>query len=305
MSTGVEATAPRPIDPLAPARPTYVDDLVEVMNTVGTLPRRTLRTVRTEHFDISHQGHVVRVAHRVPLGQVHTGLSELLSREVFGPGWLRGADVFERIVTGIVLTSAEDPLDAWEHYYRTSLREIEAAVSLGDSPAAGLHGAIAGYAPVYAHAEGQLVGDSLLELGSSFGFFSLRQASTRTVTAIDVSPGSVRLLERVSARLGTPVETHVADAAHVPLPDGCADSVVALHLLEHVEPGHGWRIIDEAVRLARKRVIIAVPYEDVPEELWGHVRTLDSEDLRAYGQRTALPFSVQEQHGGWLVIDVD
>ena len=85
---------PRPIDPLAPGRPAYVDDLVRVVRTDGELPRRTLRTVRTEHFDISHQGHVVRVAHRVPLDLVHTGLSELLSREIFGPGWLRGADVF-------------------------------------------------------------------------------------------------------------------------------------------------------------------------------------------------------------------
>lgn len=300
----VASAEPRPIDPLAPGRPAYVDDLVRVVRTDGELPRRTLRTVRTEHFDISHEGGRVAIAHRVPLEEVHAGLAELLSREIFGPGWLRGADVFERIMTGIVLTSADDPLSAWEHFYRTSLRTIEAATDLDDSPSAGMHGAVAGYAPVYARAEEVLVGDSVVELGSCFGFFSLRQAGTREVTAIDVSAGSIRLLEQVSAQLGTPVEALTADAAHVPLPDGCADTVVALHLLEHLEPQHGWRVVTEAVRLARRRVVIAVPYEDEPEELWGHVRTLTREDLAAYGLRTGLPFAVEEHHGGWLVLDL-
>ena len=300
----VASAEPRPIDPLAPGRPAYVDDLVRVVRTDGELPRRTLRTVRTEHFDISHEGGRVAIAHRVPLEEVHAGLAELLSREIFGPGWLRGADVFERIMTGIVLTSADDPLSAWEHFYRTSLRTIEAATDLTDSPSAGMHGAVAGYAPVYARAEEVLVGDSVVELGSCFGFFSLRQAGTREVTAIDVSAGSIRLLEQVSAQLGTPVEALTADAAHVPLPDGCADTVVALHLLEHLEPQHGWRVVTEAVRLARRRVVIAVPYEDEPEELWGHVRTLTREDLAAYGLRTGLPFAVEEHHGGWLVLDL-
>lgn len=300
----VASAEPRPIDPLAPGRPAYVDDLVRVVRTDGELPRRTLRTVRTEHFDISHEGGRVAIAHRVPLEEVHAGLAELLSREIFGPGWLRGADVFERIMTGIVLTSADDPLSAWEHFYRTSLRTIEAATDLADSPSAGMHGAVAGYAPVYARAEEVLVGDSVVELGSCFGFFSLRQAGTREVTAIDVSAGSIRLLEQVSAQLGTPVEALTADAAHVPLPDRCADTVVALHLLEHLEPQHGWRVVTEAVRLARRRVVIAVPYEDEPEELWGHVRTLTREDLAAYGLRTGLPFAVEEHHGGWLVLDL-
>lgn len=304
MTSGV-GTTPTPIDPLAPCGAVYSDGLVEVVRTTDGLPRRTLGTVRTDHFDISHDEHRVRIAHRVPPEEVHAGLSELLSREIFTPGWLRGAEVFERIMTGIVLTTMDDPLTAWEHFYRASLLEIEAAGRLAGSPAAGLHGAVAGYAPVYTHAERHLVGDSVVELGSCFGFFSLRQARTRAVTAVDVSAGSTRLLAHVSARLGTPVETITGDAAHVLLPDGVADTVVALHLLEHLEPEHGWRVIDEAIRLARRRVMIAVPFEDEPEELWGHVRTLDLEDLAAYGVRTGWPFELREHHGGWLVIDLD
>lgn len=308
MTVRTHQVCPAPIDPLDPldpqGHPVYSDGLVDVVRVVGRPPRRTLRSVRTAHFDIRVEDGRVHITHWVPDERINSGLSEMLSHEVFGPGWLRGADVFERIMTGIVLTSREDPLEAWEHFYRSSLREIEAAMQRADGPVEGTHGQIGGYAPVYARAEELLVGRSVVELGSCFGFFSLRQAETHEVTAVDVSVGSIRLLERMSARLGAPVENLVADAAHVALTDDAADTVVALHLLEHLEAQHGRRVIAEAIRLARRRVIIAVPFEDEPEELWGHVRVLTMEDLRGYGRATGLPFEVHEHHGGWLVLDI-
>lgn len=294
-----------PIDPFAPGRPVYSDGLVEVSNAEGLRLRRTLGMVRTDHFDVTHDRRGVQITHRVPLEKVHAGLSQLLARELFGPGWLRGSELFERIMTGIVLSSMDDPMAAWEHFYRASLAEIETSSNLAESPEAALHGSIAGYAPVYAHAESLLMGDSVIELGSCFGFFSLRQADQRHVTAVDVSEGSVHLLERMSHRLGAPVSTVAADAAHVPLPDACADTVVALHLLEHLEPRHGWRVVSEAVRLAGRRVVIAVPLEHEPDELWGHVRTLTLETLAAYGVRAGLRNRVEEHHGGWLVLDLN
>ncbi len=304
MSIEHSTRLPRPIDPFAPGRPAYRDDLVEVVRTGHPRPRRTLGTVRTEHFDISHDRHHVRVEHQVPLERVHAGLTELLSREIFDPGWLRGADLLERITTGVVVSSLPDPGAAWEHFYRASLREIERSTAPPTLPSGGLHGAIAGYAPVYARAASHVVGDSVVELGSCFGFFSLREAPHRQVTAVDVSEGSVRLLGHVSQRLGTPVATVAADAAHVALPDGSADTVVALHLLEHLEPPHGWRVITEAMRLARRRVVVAVPLELEPEEMWGHVRTLTLHDLADYGERCGMRYRVEEHHGGWLVLDV-
>lgn len=282
----------------------YVDELVEVRPLGTTRPRRTRGMVRTPHFDVTHDGVRVRIGHRVTTGELHEGLGGLIAEELFVPGWLRGQDLFEHIFTGVVLSSAPDPLAGWEAFYRNSLALIDAALTEGLGEGSG-HATIADYAPVYAHAEGLLAPGSVLELGCCFGYFSLRLAAAgRSVVGIDIEAGTTRLLAAVAERLGSPVRTVAADAAHVPLPDRGADTVVALHLLEHLDADRGDRVLREALRLARRRVVVAVPLEDEPDETWGHVRTIDLDDLADWGAATGLPHTVHEHHGGWLVIDV-
>lgn len=93
------------------------------------------------------------------------------------------------------------------------------------------------------------------------------------------------------------------DAARVPRADGAADTVVVIHLLEHLPAAHALEVVEEALRLARKRVVVAVPYEEVAEDLYGHLHTLTAEDLQEWGRGSRLPYRVEEFHGGWLVID--
>ncbi len=298
------SVAAAPIDPLAAASlGVYRDEVVEVRATGLPRSRRSLHTVRTRHFDVTTRGERVHVEHTLAPDEVDDDLAGLLAGELFGPGWLRGSELFERIVTGVVLTSAPDALSAWEAFYRNTLRRVE---DLGtDRP----DGVIASYAPVYHHAGALLRGSTVLDLGCSFGFLALRLARAgRSVTAVDVSAGTVGLLERVAARLDVALATRVADAARVPAPDAAHDTVLALHLLEHVEAAHGDRVLAEALRLAARRVVVAVPLEDVADTTWGHVRTIGLADLETWGRRAvaagrAADFEVHDHHGGWLVLD--
>lgn len=295
----------RALDPLATGADRYVDDVVEVRALGRTFPRRTLGMVRTPHFDVTHADSRIKIGHRVTPAELHGGLGGLIADELFGPGWLRGHELFEHIFTGVVLSSAAEPLSGWESFYRNSLRLIETAIAESMDEGSS-NAAIAQYAPVYAHAEDLLAPGSVVELGCCFGYFSLRLAAAgRTVTAIDIEPGTTRLLAAVANRLGTPVRTITTDATHVPLSDRAAGTVVALHLLEHLDADHGARVLHEAIRLADQRVIVAVPLEEYPDETWGHVRTISLDDLGAWGEATGLPHDVHEHHGGWLVIDVD
>jgi hypothetical protein len=80
--------------------------------------------------------------------------------------------------------------------------------------------------------------------------------------------------------------------------------VLLIHLLEHLEPRHGRQAVEEALRVAATRVVIAVPYELQATTAYGHVRTIDEADLRAMGEQAAgWNYSVHEKHGGWLVLD--
>jgi len=281
----------------------YRDGTVEVRGLTGIRPRRSLHMVRTPHFDVTHVGDVLHVDHCVPAAEIDDDLSGLLADELFGPGWLRGPELFERIFTGVVRTAAAGVRESWALFYRNTLARIAEATA-GPRTNSSAHGTIAEYAPVYARAEQCLVPGTVLELGCCFGFLSLRLAAAgRTVTASDLSPGTVRLLAAVAPELGVRLTTRVADAARYPGPDGCADNVLVIHLLEHLDAEHGDRVVTEAVRLARRRVVIAVPLEDEADETWGHVRTVSIADLDQWGRRTGLPYVVGEHHGGWLVID--
>lgn len=196
---------------------------------------------------------------------------------------------FELVMVGLVRSTIADPVEAWTTYYRNSLDELICGR--------------ADFAPIHERAE-QLAHGSVLDLGSCFGFFPLRLALRgHDVIATDLSAGTMRLLDTVAPHLGTTVRTQTCDAADVPLPDGSVDTVTALHLLEHVDADTGSRIVDEALRLARNRVVVAVPFETETTTCHGHVRTFDLDSLRELGASTGRRFEVSEHHGGWLVID--
>jgi hypothetical protein len=53
-------------------------------------------------------------------------------------------------------------------------------------------------------------------------------------------------------------------------------------------------------RVARRRVVVAVPFEAEPDRTWGHVRTFSAADLVALAAATGRPYRVEEHHGGRL-----
>jgi hypothetical protein len=297
---------PRPIDPLAGSRDgRYEDDAVIVLRSerLGRLPDGNW-TGRTPHFVVGRDaGRIVVLQALEP--RLLDDVASVLMDELFASGWVTGADTFERILTGIVLTWDDDPLAAWAAFYSASLAELDRLVDAA-SPA--------GLVPVYRRAEAlvRAAGShSVLDLGSCFGLFPLRLRAGAAgpgldVTASDVSAGTCGLLRRVSVRLGQGLPVVHCDAAAVPLPDGCVDTVTLLHVLEHVDAEHGRRMLAEAARLARRRVVVAVPLEDEACVEHGHVRTITLADLRAEGiaARAGTPWrtAVEEHHGGWLVL---
>lgn len=316
---------PRPLDPLAPGVPgRYEDDLVVVAREPLPPPGSPGWIARTEHFAVRRTGDRVQLRHRLPVDRVDNDVVLLLVDELFAPGRLAGADLFERLLTGLVRSGPAGPVQAWAGFYRRTLDRLDRLDRLqrlaGPTGAggSGAPGALAGYLPVYTRAE-RLVGPgtaSVLDLGCCFGFFALRLARRRAVrvTAADRCAGTVDLLGRVLPELlaGAPgqVRPLLCDAAEVPLPPRAAEVVTALHLLEHLPAEHGAQVLAEALRVARRRVVVAVPYEPEPDPTFGHVRRFDAATLaEAAREATARPgvrgwtWRVSTFHGGWLVLD--
>ncbi len=311
-------TRPHPIDPFAGSTDgRYEDEVVVVARRPGLRPAPGELTgarwsAVTEHFAVGGRRGRLVLLHDLAPEQVDNDVAALLAQELFGPGWAGGADVFERLFTGIVLSGQDDPTAAWELFYRCTLHRLDVLAGRPGPPSGAAGETLAGFAPVYRRAQELVVGagpGSVLDLGSCFGFFPLRLAADpgcRSVTASDVAPGTCALLARVSVRLGTPLTVLTCDAAGVPLATSGTDTVTVLHVLEHVDADHGEAIVAEAARLARRRVVVAVPLEAVPDPTYGHLRTVTTAQLAATGARlhaAGWRAEVFEHHGGWLVLD--
>ncbi|MFC4947348.1 mycofactocin oligosaccharide methyltransferase MftM [Pseudonocardia sp. GCM10023141] len=236
-----------------------------------------------------------RVRHRVPPDRLSNDLAGWIARDLVAPGLLR-PNAFEQAFVSVVLSTAWRPVVAWESFYRNTLT----ALAAGGDPG----GTNAGMAPVQQRATELAVGPDVVELGCCFGFLALQLAAAgHRVTAVDIAPGTVRLLAAMAPLLGLPVHAVAGDATAAPLADRCADTVLAVHLLEHLPAGVDVLVLAEMLRLARRRVVVAVPYEDVPDVAWGHVRTFDAAALHRLGASTGHRYRVADHHGGWLVID--
>jgi Methyltransferase domain len=300
---------PQTIDPLAPGpHGRYDDYLVTVLHAEppGGRSADPGPVVRTDHFRLTERAGRIEVTHWLHPDQLDNDVAGMLAEELFAPGWLSGAEIFERVFTGVVRSCIDDPLLAWCTFYGNTLARIRQCWQGADAANGRERTTIGELAPVYAHALQFIPAGRVLDLGSCFGFLPLLLAErpANTVTASDLSGGTMRLLTAVAAARGLQVSTLVCDAARIPVPDGWADTVSVIHLLEHVSPDHGLAVIGEALRVARHQVVVAVPLEDAPTAAYGHIRVYNLRQLGELGERVGHRYSVHEHHGGWLVLTV-
>src|SRR3954469_4093154 len=296
------------IDPLAPSHPGRWEDAGIVVCHVDRAPV-PVRLVAarppervTPHFEVHRPGDRLLVLHRLRPDELDDDIAGLVASELNGV--VTSAGDFERVFTGIVRSTISDPLTAWSTFYANSLAVLRAPAH-DVEPGVAPESSLAAFAPVHERALAELRGRTVLDVGSCFGFLPLRLAQEGfDVVPADHTPGTMGLLGAVARRRGETVRTVVADARALPARAGAVDTVTAVHLLEHLPAADTVTVLDEMLRVARRRVIVAVPYEDVPEPVYGHLRTFDYAGLHALGEHTGRPFTVADDHGGWLVVEV-
>ncbi|MGW0038479.1 mycofactocin oligosaccharide methyltransferase MftM [Gordonia sp. NPDC003376] len=205
-------------------------------------------------------------------------------------GAIHGQWEFEETAVGMIRSCSPDPEVAWAAFYDNSVIALQTGT--------------AAFSPVHRRARSFIAGHSVLEVGSCFGFFALQCAQDgHQVAACDISPGAIGLLDAAAQRRGTPVHAVVGDATDLPFADDAVDTVTLIHLLEHLTEPQVRDAITHALRVARRRVVIAIPYEDHPSEHFGHLATLSENDLHRWAG--AVPDAGAEfstDHGGWLVL---
>ena len=227
---------------------------------------------------------------------------------------------FERYVGAIVRSMDGNERRAWHRFYDNTLAALQSP-----GPATAMNGSadfIATFRAIYgrvAELATEVAAGSILDVATCFGFLPLHLAGRSNgnghgprwrIVGCDLNPALVALAEDYRRQRLVPSTLFIradilSDAATRELDPASAgfDVVTAIHLLEHLTEDETLRAMDVLWALSGRRLIIAVPFETVPDGRFGHRRVFDSESLHALARHVGGRPKVFEDHGGWLVID--
>ncbi len=214
-------------------------------------------------------------------------------------GLVPDGPAFERLFVDTVLATHPDPMQAWTGFYGNTMRRLR-------RPDAGGTGSVATFARIYAHVMSLIRGATVLDVGCCFGFLPLLAAETDPrlrVMGTDLVPAAAALAGHISRAHGSRARFAAADLLALPVADQAVDTVLAVHVLEHLPAEVSALALAQLRRVARHRVVIAVPLEEVPDPTFGHVQAFDLPRLARIGDAPGWSRAVHAEDGGWLVLD--
>jgi len=259
-------------------------------------------SIETPHFLIQDG----RLQPRFP-GGISNELDDHIAAELVPLGLVPDGSAFEQIFVDAVLATqpnggdGSDPMQAWAVFYRNTMRRLRRGGRGGT-------GCVATFARIYGHALSLIRGATVLDVGCCFGFLPLLAAERYPhlrVIGTDLVPASAALAGRISRMQAGRARFAAADLLALPFASQAVDTVLAVHVLEHLPAGACRPALAQLCRVARHRVVIAVPLEEIPDRTFGHLQAFDLPRLAALGDVPGWSQAAHAADGGWLVLDRD
>jgi SAM-dependent methyltransferase len=254
-----------------------------------------MRSIETPHFLV--QNGCVRP--RSGGDGVSNELADHIAAELGPLGLVPDGPAFERVFVDTVLATHDDPLQAWTGFYRNTMRRLR-------HPDPGGAGSVATFARIYSHALSLIRGTTVLDTGCCFGFLPLLAAERNPklrVIGADLVPSAAALAGRISRLHGSRARFAAADLLALPVASQAVDTVLAVHVLEHLPAQVSVLALAQLRRVTRHRVVIAVPLEEKPDPVFGHLQAFDLPRLARIGDAPGWSATVHSADGGWLVLD--
>ena len=255
-----------------------------------------MRSIETPHFLIQ-DGHVQA---RFP-SVISNELADHIAAELTPLGLVPDGPAFERIFVDAVLATHPDPMQAWTAFYVNTIRRLRRPDRDGT-------GSLATFARIYEHALALTRGGTALDVGCCFGFLPLLAAERYPrlrIIGADLVPATAALARRICGAQGGRTPFLAADLLALPVADQAVDTVLAIHVLEHLPAEACGLALAQLRHVAHCRVVIAVPLEQTPDPTFGHLQAFDLPRLASIGDAPGWSRAVHAADGGWLVLDRD
>jgi SAM-dependent methyltransferase len=170
------------------------------------------------------------------------------------------------------------------------------------------------FAAIYRRIFELVTGQSLLDAGCCFGFLPVLMAERKhsmQITGSDISRDAISFSTNLAKATSIQnIAFHQIDVLSNDFPKlGHFDNVTAIHLLEHLPEEDMPIALDRLLQVTTKRLLIAVPYEEQAQALYGHRQTFTPEKLQSWGAwcieilEGKGKYRYEELMGGLLIIE--
>ena len=282
----------------------------------ASFTRQGFRLYETEHFlyGTAPTNDSLFLIHCLTEDNINNNLGSYLAQELHHV--LLSDQAFEAAFQGVVASvRPHDPPAAWKMFSLNTLKLLRREVEQEEC-ASERRDSIASFASLYRHLFSLLVGESLLDVGCACAFWPVLVAERdlpyhRKITGVDNRQDALHLSMQLATDVGlSHLEFLLADVltptfSHL----GSFDTVTALHLLEHLKEDQLALALENLLQVTRKRLIIAVPYENHPTGVYGHQQVFDQKKLALWGTWGMAYLDgkgkawCEEKEGGVLIIE--
>ncbi len=283
------------------------------------LAAKSYQVSETTHFVICHQPLTNKfiLMHLFRPAETDADLIRFIENELATSGIIPFEREFGSTLFAVLASMHHTPRNQqaiWLQFCLNSLNSLrdQIACPLPNNPAQVSY--ITPFAAIYRRIFELVTGESLLDVGCSFGFFPVlvsERAPNMSITACDISADAIgfssSLASTTKAQNIAFMRKDVMSEDFLQL--GKFDTVTAIHLLEHLKEEDMPTALDHLLQVTRKRLLIAVPYEEQAHEVYGHEQIFTPEKLRQWGTwcveslGSKRNYWCEELMGGLLIVE--
>ncbi|MEO8970941.1 MAG: class I SAM-dependent methyltransferase [Ktedonobacteraceae bacterium] len=257
------------------------------------------------------------VVHWFAPEEIDANIGDYFVQELKPLGILTDAQNFGDLFGAILFSiSPYDTRRALHLYGTNTLHQYQYLLNNAEDALPASQTTIYSFAKIYRRVCQLHVGQTFLDVGCSSGLLPLlvseRDSSLTQIVGVDIETGPFPIVSAIAE------EQHLQNISFCQADVlansfstlGHFDTVVALHVLEHLTEADMYSALLNLLQVTSRRLIIAVPYEgETPEKVYGHVQLFNRAKLEAVGnwclQHLDSPgrITVEDCAGGLLLVE--
>ena len=279
---------------------------------------QSYRIHETEHFVICQKpsSHHTILIHSFGQSEINADLIRFIEEELPAFRVIESEKAFGATLFAILASTFSAPRDQPTIWRRFCLNTLEALRDGIAHPYRTLSPTsyIGPFSAIYLRIFELFTGQSLLDAGCSFGFLPVLMAERyphARITGCDNNPDAITFsndLANVTNANGLTFTLLDVLSEDFPRQES-VDTVTAIHLLEHLTEQDLPAALTHLLQVTNKRLIIAVPYEEEAQGLYGHHQVFTPEKLNYWGNwcieqlKGEGRYWCEEVMGGMLIIE--